>query len=462
MIITPEQYERLRARIYGGHNPNPFAPVLKNRTGIRGPVQGTDGEFSQILYELTRGELNKRNEQVAYEVIANGKKNLLKFPDGSLFSVVKTRSRVGQTLIIITPYTPSKDDLFNSREMPLAHLVFDDLRIHEVYKQVSGEYKREERRLEAEKAAEERRISRESSLEATLRTIEKAKSGETIMIRGLHNIDALVKFGFVPSLVNNPHNWVDAEDVPGLRYRHAKSGTEVLLTAREKFRPIEELNRIELYFLANRSDDDPASFQKMQVKYRGTNEDGSLYSMNEFHDDLIAMAKYPEELKCRTEEDLVLMADEVEQVIDRRHDTDKGILPLEAVFNRNTQGIIDHILKNKTPAGEIRRALDYFVYTGMIDSRYKAALDQQIKSRCAGGIDAAGSGGDLLYDKRVKEIVTAVLKTLSPEKLTSKAITLAIAPYVSELGFAKLVKIRERILQLRELVHNQAGNMACQ
>jgi hypothetical protein len=461
MIITPEQYEMMRARLYGGHNQNPFAQVLKNRTGIPGPVQGTDGEFSQILYELTRGELDKRNEQVAYEVIANGKKNLLKFSDGSLFSVVRTKSRVGQTLIVIAPYAPSKDDLFSSREMPLAHLVFDNLRIQEVYKQVSGEYKREERRLEAEQAAEERRISRESSIEATLRTIEKAKSGETIMIRGLHNIDALVKFGFVPSLVNNPDNWVDAEDVPGLRYRHTKSGTEVLLTAREKFRPIGEPSRLELYFLANRSDDDPASFKKMQLKYRTAKEDGSLYSLNEFHDDLIAMAKYPEELKCRTEEDLGLMADEVEQAIDRRHATDKGILPLEAVFNRNTQGIIDHILKNKTPDGEIRRALDYFEYTGMIDPHYKATLDQQIKATLAERTDVDRNGDGPLYDKRVKEIVTAVLKTLSPEKLTSKAITLAISPYVSELGFAKLVKIRERILQLRELVHNQEGDRAC-
>jgi hypothetical protein len=30
-----------------------------------------------------------------------------------------------------------------------------------------------------------------------------------------------------------------------------------------------------------------------------------------------------------------------------------------------------------------------------------------------------------------------------------------MAPYINELGFGKLVKIRERILQLKELVRDQ-------
>ncbi len=450
-----ECYKTIRANLYGGHWQNPFSQLLEDRAGIRGPVQGTPEEFSQILYELTQGELNRKSAKVTCEAVANGKKNILKFMDGCLFNVIKTKGGLAQALIVITPYAPSRVDLFDSHEIPLAHLVFEGLRINEAYTQVASEYRREERKLEAEKAAEERRLSRESSLDRTLTTIEKAKSGETIMIRGMHNIEALAGLGFVRSLVDNPDNWIDAEDFPGMRYRHAKSGIEMLLTGREKFRPIEELNRLELFFFVNRSDDDPASFVKMQNKFRETNRDGSLYSAKEFHDDLIAMAKYPEELKGRTEADLGLMADEVGVVIDRRQELDKGILPYDAVFNRDTQRIIDYILKNKTPAAEIRKALDYFEYTGMIDSPYKETLDQRIKAALAAGAGGNTSIESLLYDKRVKEIVATVLKKLAGEQLTLKIVTVALAPYVNELGFGKLVKIRERILQLKELVRTQ-------
>ena len=79
-----------------------------------------------------------------------------------------------------------------------------------------------------------------------------------------------MKLGFVPGLVDNPDNWVDAEDFPGMRYRHARSGIEILLTARERLQPIEELNRLEFFFLVNRSDDDPAAFGRMASKFRET------------------------------------------------------------------------------------------------------------------------------------------------------------------------------------------------
>jgi hypothetical protein len=41
------------------------------------------------------------------------------------------------------------------------------------------------------------------------------------------------------------------------------------------------------------------------------------------------------------------------------------------------------------------------------------------------------------------------------ERLTVRTITIALTPYVNELGFGRLVKIRERILQLKEMVHDQ-------
>jgi len=275
------------------------------------------------------------------------------------------------------------------------------------------------------------------------------------MVRGQQNIDALASLNFVPSLVDNPDSWVDAEDVPGMRYRHALSGIEVLLTARERFRPIEEMNRLEFYFLVHRSDDDPAAFERMARKYRGTKRDGTPYSMKEFHNDLIALVKYPEELKGRTEEDLGLMADEVELVIDRRQEVDAGILPYEAVFSKDTPAIIDYIRKKRTSAGEIRKALDYFEYTGMIDPQYKTELFRQITAAATADSVDALRHDDALYDRRVKEIVAEVLRKVPRERLTSRAITVALTPYVNELGFGRLIKIRERILQLKVMVHDQ-------
>jgi len=453
--MTTQLYEQVRRNLFGGHNQNELVRLLQDRAAIRGPVKGTPEEFSQILYELTKGELNKRNETVSYEAIEKGNRNILKFGDGPLFRVVKTKGQIGGELIVVTPHLPSMDDLLEARELPLTRLVSDTLMIRDAYKRVADEYRRVELRLAADRAAAEIRMARESRLEAIVETIEKAKSGETIMVRGQQNIDALVNVGFVPCLVDNPDNWVDAEDFPGLRYRHGRSGIEVLLTGRERFRPIEELNRLEFTFLVHRSDDDPAAFGKMVRKFRGSRKDGTPYSLKEFQADLIALVKYPEELKGRTEEDLGLMADEVEHVIDRRQELDKGILPYEAVFSRNTQAIVDYIKKNRTPAREIQKALDYFEYTGMIDPQYKAALHQQITAATAERTVSAPGRDDELYEKRVKEIVAEVLKKIPKERLTSRSITIALTPYVSELGFGRLVKIRERILQLKDMVHDQ-------
>jgi hypothetical protein len=452
--MTTEIYERVRRSLFGGHNQNEFVQLLKDRSGILGPIQGTPEDFSQVLYELTRGEL-KGKETLSYEAIEKGKRDILKFRDGSLFRVVKTKSEVGGSLIVVTPHLPSMDDLLEARELPLASLVSDTLMIRDAYKRVADAYRSEELRLAADRAAAEARMARESRIENVVETIEKAKSGETILVRGQQNIDALVRLGFVPGLVDNPDNWVDAEDFPGLHYRHARSGIEVLLTGRERFRPIEEPNRLEFTFLVHRSDDDPAAFGRMARRFRGTGKDGAPYSMREFHSDLFALVKYPEELKGRTEEDLGLMAVEVEHVIDRRQELDKGILPYEDVFSRNTRAIVEYIRKNGTPAREVRKAIDYFEYTGMIDPQYKAALNREIAAATADRTGAASGGDDLLYDKRVKEIVAEVLKKIPKERLTTRTITIALTPYVSELGFGRLVKIRERILQLKEMMHDQ-------
>jgi len=457
--MIAEIFEQVRRNLFGGHNLNPLVQLLQDRSAILGPVQGTPEEFSQILYELTRGELTKRNGMVTYEAIAKGNRDILKFRDGSLFRVVKAKGKLGGAIIVVTPHLPSMDELLSAHELPLARLVSDTLMIRDAFKRVADEYRRVELRHTAERAAAEIRMARESRLETILETIEKAKSGDRIIIRGQQNIDALANLGFVPGLVDNPDNWVDAEDVPGLRYKHARSGIEVLLTGRERFRPIEELDRLEFTFLVNRSDDDHPGFERMQKKFRASRRDGLPYSLKEFHDDLIALVRYPDELKGRTEEDLGLMADEVEHVMDQRQELDKGILPYEAVFRRDSKAIIDHIRTFGTPAREIRKALDYFEYTGMIDGQYKETLKREIITAMTDRTGAAPARNDVLQEKRIKEIVADVLKKIPKERLTSRTITLALTPYVSELGFGRLVKIRDRILQLKEMVHdhNRAG-----
>jgi hypothetical protein len=362
---------------------------------------------------------------------------------------------LGEALIVVTPHLPSVDDLLDVRELPLACLVSDALLARDAFKRVADAYRREELKVAADRAAAEIRMARESRLDTVLATIERSKSNETILVRGQKNINALVGLGFVPGLFDNPDAWIDAEDIPGLRYLHGGSGVEVLLTGRERFRPVEEPDRLEFLFLVHRSDDAPAAYGRMVQRFRSARKDGTPYTQKDLQTDLTALVKYPEELKGRTEADLGLMADEVEQVIDQRHELDKGILPYEAVFRKDTLAILEHVRKNRTPAPEIRKALDYFEYTGMIDAQYKTALHQQIVAAAAVPAGGARVDADLLYDKRVKEIVAEVLRKIPKERLTSRNITLALTPYVSALGFGRLVKIRERILQLKEMVHHQ-------
>ena len=62
MTVEMHEYERMRARLFGGFDQNLFARLLKDRTALTGPLQGTPHEFCQILYQLTKGELNRPND----------------------------------------------------------------------------------------------------------------------------------------------------------------------------------------------------------------------------------------------------------------------------------------------------------------------------------------------------------------------------------------------------------------
>jgi len=150
-------------------------------------------------------------------------------------------------------------------------LVSDRLMIRDVYLRIANEYIREERRLAAEKAAAELRIARESRLDAILETIERAKSGQTIMVRGQQNIDALASLNFCSLSGGQPRFLGRCRGRPRDAVSPRAERDRGLLTARERFRPIEEMNRLEFYFLVHRSDDDPAAFERMARKYRERN-----------------------------------------------------------------------------------------------------------------------------------------------------------------------------------------------
>jgi hypothetical protein len=162
--MSTELYERVRRNLFGDHHQNALVQILKDRSVIGGPIQGTPEEFSQIVYELSQGELNKRNETVSYEAIAKGNKNTLKFRYGSLFRVVKVKGQISGALIVVTPHLPPMDDLLEAWEAPLARLVSDVLMIRDSYKRVVDEYRREELKLAADKAAAEMRMARKSRL----------------------------------------------------------------------------------------------------------------------------------------------------------------------------------------------------------------------------------------------------------------------------------------------------------
>jgi hypothetical protein len=87
--VTQDRYEQIRSKLLGGFKQNPFVQLLTDRAGICGPIRGTPEEFSHIVYELTNGQVEKKNGTVAYQVLAKGKRDILKFGDESLFSVVK-------------------------------------------------------------------------------------------------------------------------------------------------------------------------------------------------------------------------------------------------------------------------------------------------------------------------------------------------------------------------------------
>ncbi len=63
-------------------------------------------------------------------------------------------------------------------------------------------------------------------------------------------------------------------------------------------------------------------------------------------------------------------------------------------------------------------------------------------------------GASRIHRKRVKEIVTMILKNIKGE-INEENITVAMLPFVGELGLDELDRMKNRILELKEVVASQ-------
>lgn len=474
--MANELYEKIRTKLYGGHEKNPLAPLTQNPKGITEPILVTPEQFSQILFELTDGDLNRSIEKVAYKVISKGMKNLLMFPDGGIIKLMKVKGKMEKELIRIDPYKIIDGESFYLHDMKLKDLISNDknrLGIIDTYNRVSLEYKKELSRIKLAKAAAESKITEESKLETAIKIIEKAENGATISIRGKANMEGLLNHGFQPHLVENPHDWVDREDFPGMYYRHEKSGIELILTVNEKFQPVEELSHVvfELSVVKSYEDDKPnPDFPEIKSKLMDTKKDGSTYTREDLIKDIIALVRYPDELKDRTENDLSLVITDLNKDIESREELGRGELgeekiPYDYLFNRQTPRIINHVLKNRPVAKkeqeqyftDLRKRIDYFENTGIIDKKYKKELTAELKPLEPTSEDKTQQKLILNY-KRVKEISLMVFNNLPSGKLDPKLVTKALAPFYRELGLVKLVEIRNRIVNYKEMKHDSEQN----
>ena len=237
----------------------------------------------------------------------------------------------------------------------------------------------------------------------------------------------------------------------------------------------------------------------------------------EFLRGLDVLTTYPEELKNKTEADLDVMAKAIDGVIGERSQVEEGLLPVDSLFQKDTRKVLEEVFAANKPLSEIRKTIDYFEHTGMVQPAYKDCLFELIKMELDGftlyehlankdrdktlqfmqnlrhpetvdirkileGIEVKEVSGnqafkDYIYNngavpaldihrKRVKEIVATVLKSI-PGRVDAENITIAMQPYIEELGLDELDRIRKRILELKEVVaerkrqqQNNSGNQS--
>lgn len=491
-------------------SPDPIDIVLKYmRSGFRG-ITASPFNFCRVLCELTEGNIGRTDLenglQYGWYKAGGQKKDIIKFRDDAVYEIIFEIN--GE----ITLHAIDQADYLRLRRNLSLHpvsLLISKFEISKEYKSALDLYRKkqleERQRIDADKS----RLEQEDTIEAVLKKIDNAKSGEIIFpIRGIKSIYALIDWGFEPGLCDNPELWVDAEEYASLYCKNRKDNEELLLIGREKLQAVTEHDRIEYKFLVAKSKDKPQDFRTKFARFNRpkTGEQPRNWK-DEFFKGLDVLTKYPEELKNKTVADLDVMARAIDGVIVERSRIDEGLLPVDALFKKDTKKLLEVVFAADKPLSEIRKTLDYFEHTGMVQPAYKDSLHELIKMEVEGivlydlladkdrektlafmqnlarpdtvdirkileGIEikevsenqtfkdyiytnGAIASSDV-HKKRVKEIVAMVLKSI-PGKINAENITIAMQPYIEELGLDELDRIKKRILELKEVVANRQG-----
>lgn len=480
------------------------------RSGFKGIV-GSPVNFCRLLCEMNEGMTggNDHAHSVTYGCYTSGgqKKDVIQLQGESAYEVSYETHR-DVTLTSIDPKIYQY--MRSTMQMHPVSLLISKFKIEKEYKTALDILRRKQLEEKQYQEAEKRKKDRENDIDTVLTRISRARSGDMIFpVKGMRNILALIDRGYVPGISDNPDVWIDAEEVATLSYRNAQKNEELLLIGREKLQAVSEPDRIEYKFLVIKSSDKPKDFLEKHARFnRKKDGDPSRDWKADFFSGLEILTKYPEELKNKTAADLDVMARAIDVVIGERSRIDEGLIALDSLFRRETGRILAEISETGAPFAEIRKTLDYFEHTGMVKPAYKDCLCELIKMKSAGivlydllargdrqktlaylnslpqhhtidmriileGTELQTISGnqefkDYIYTngalhtpdtrkKRVKVVVALVLKSI-PGEINAANITAAMQPYIDELGLDELDKIRQRILELKEVVLDQQEN----
>lgn len=484
---------------------DPVDIVLKfMRSGFRG-LTASPYNFCRVLCEITEGTIGNMDQksglQYGWYKAGGQKKDIIKFRDNAVYEIIFEIN--GE----ITLHAIDQNDYLRLRSQLSLHplsLLISKFEISKEYKAALDLYRKKQLEERQRIDADKKRTGQEDTIDSMLRKIDNAKSGDVIFpIRGIKSIHALIDKGFVPGICDNPDLWVDAEEYSTLYGKGRNGDEEILLIGREKLQAVTEHDRIEYKFLVAKNNDKPQEFLAKLARFNRTRPGGQPRKWKEdFLKGLDILTRYPEELKNKTEADLDVMAKAIDGVIVERSRIEEGLLPVDALFTRDTRRVLEDVFAANKPLSEIRKSLDYFEHTGMVQPAYKDCLYELIKMELDGFVlydhlanrdrektlefmrnlahpeavdirtilegieikeisenqafkDYIYTNGAIAFSevhrKRVKEIVALVLKSI-PGKIDAENISIAMQPYIEELGLDELDRIKQRILVLKEVV----------
>jgi hypothetical protein len=484
---------------------DPVDIVLKfMRSGFRG-LTASPYNFCRVLCEVTEGNIGSMDQksglQYGWYKAGGQKKDIIKFRDNAVYEIIFEIN--GE----ITLHAIDQNDYLRLLRQLSLHplsLLISKFEISKEYKAALDMYRKkqleERQRLDTDK----KRLEQKDTIDSMLRKIDNAKSGDVLFpLRGIKSIYTLIDKGFVPGICDNPDLWVDAEEYSTLYGTGRNGDEEILLIGREKLQAVTEHDRIEYKFLIAKSKDKPREFRAKLARFNRDRPGERLRNWKEeFLKGLDILTRYPEELRNKTEADLDVMARAIDGVIVERSRIEEGLLPVDALFKKETRNVLEIVFAANKPLSEIRKSLDYFEHTGMVQPAYKDSLYELIKMELDGFVlydhlankdrektlafmrklahpdavdirkilegieikeisdnqafkDYIYTNGAIasseVHRKRVKEIVAIVLKSI-PGKVDAENITIAMQPYIEELGLDELDRIKQRILVLKEVV----------